>query len=438
LIRNHQHFSLLSLIKPFKTKNISAMMEINKHLAEKQLKPELKTEGRVRLLGWKRRGLAFLVDSAIFWALWGVIDNLVTVPISEGLMSFGELALFCLYFGLAEGSGGKRASLGKRIARIEVVSRDGQQPTSISIIARSAILAVIFVLDWGKVLSLIPFTSPPFLMLTLAWTIPASIILYNVLLSIRGPERVMLHDGLTYTKVIRSIHASTKTLDTLPTPLPPRKREWPRPALCWKLVIAVSLVGIIFIGTSSNIPEKSAEEAIAQKLGVRSRVDVKDMREWKSSVGKSVNFSYSFSFEKRASKGHLYDISIEHKKMIRSLQISIWMPFIIWNDAMIHRMVGVALQSLTIEPGYFDSGTIKVHTGPFFFYYRSFSSELNISTALMCAAWDGHTDTVKQLLDKGVNVHVKYTDGKTALEYAKERNYTQIVELLKQHEAEEN
>jgi len=53
----------------------------------------------------------------------------------------------------------------------------------------------------------------------------------------------------------------------------------------------------------------------------------------------------------------------------------------------------------------------------------------------MYAATNGHTDVVKVLLDKGANVNVIGEDGETALMYAKEGNYTKIIEMLKQYGA---
>jgi len=51
-------------------------------------------------------------------------------------------------------------------------------------------------------------------------------------------------------------------------------------------------------------------------------------------------------------------------------------------------------------------------------------------TALMLAAANGHTETVKLLLDRRANINVRDNEGKTALEWARERGHTEIVELI--------
>ncbi len=58
-------------------------------------------------------------------------------------------------------------------------------------------------------------------------------------------------------------------------------------------------------------------------------------------------------------------------------------------------------------------------------------------TALMMAAIDGYTDTVKALLDKGADVNAKNNKGQTALDWARENGQTATVKLLKQHGATE-
>lgn len=52
-------------------------------------------------------------------------------------------------------------------------------------------------------------------------------------------------------------------------------------------------------------------------------------------------------------------------------------------------------------------------------------------TALMEAAQRGDTDIVQLLLDAGTDVNVKSVHGHSALTYASEKRYTEIIQLLK-------
>ena len=53
----------------------------------------------------------------------------------------------------------------------------------------------------------------------------------------------------------------------------------------------------------------------------------------------------------------------------------------------------------------------------------------------MLASFYGHTEIVRILLNKGVDVNIKSNDGKTALQYASAQDNTEIVDLLRQAEA---
>ncbi len=58
-------------------------------------------------------------------------------------------------------------------------------------------------------------------------------------------------------------------------------------------------------------------------------------------------------------------------------------------------------------------------------------------TALMRAAYDGDTDTVRTLLGKGANVNARDLWDVTALTMANARGHDEIVQLLREAEAKE-
>ena len=49
----------------------------------------------------------------------------------------------------------------------------------------------------------------------------------------------------------------------------------------------------------------------------------------------------------------------------------------------------------------------------------------------MAAAWDGHADTVRLLLDKGADPNVIGKDGSTALSLAQKLKHTAVMEMLR-------
>ena len=64
-------------------------------------------------------------------------------------------------------------------------------------------------------------------------------------------------------------------------------------------------------------------------------------------------------------------------------------------------------------------------------------TDTDINSDLISAARDGHTDTVKSLLDRGTYVNEKDKDGGTALMRAALNDYTEIADLLKKYGAKE-
>lgn len=51
-------------------------------------------------------------------------------------------------------------------------------------------------------------------------------------------------------------------------------------------------------------------------------------------------------------------------------------------------------------------------------------------TTLTEAAWNGHVETIKLLLEKGANPAIKKSDGETAVNLARSRKHAKVVELL--------
>ena len=58
-------------------------------------------------------------------------------------------------------------------------------------------------------------------------------------------------------------------------------------------------------------------------------------------------------------------------------------------------------------------------------------------TALMMTSLNGVVETTKLLLDRGADVNAKDDKGHTALMWARVDNHSEIMNLLKQHRAEE-
>ena len=274
---------------------------------------------------WTRRGSAFFIDYAIIVLLWSVVDNLVIFPVPEIIMALGLAVWFCLYFAVTEGSGEARASLGKRLTKFAVASEDGHPVSWRVVVVRSVILAAILVVDWEEVV-LTPFPGAPPFVTVVAFSIPASLLVFNVWLAIWGPERLMLQDTLTSTKVTdQVVPRSTREMHI----------TWPRPVVC-AIIVAIGLGGslvysAIFVGEPLREPaqadvSREAESAIANELGVRSQVEIRERTTWRLGGGAD-------------------------ESATRTLEIFLWLPWLAWDDATAQKAVEVVLDEFE-PPGW--------------------------------------------------------------------------------------
>ncbi len=287
-----------------------------------------------------RRGWAFVIDATIIGILWNVFDNFVVTPISEIVMTLAFALWFCLYFAVTEGTGKGHASLGKRVAKITVMSRNGGSLTGQRIVTRAAIVVAILYVEWQDLLFTV-YPSAPLFIGSLASTIPVAFVLYNIWLAIWGPERRMLQDTLTSTEVKRVTAATTSYAATSATGQ--RQITWPRPVLCAVLVVTVSSLSLWFFqGPIGAGEERNIEIAIADEVGVRSRVDVTTIAKWGDSQFSINNWRGTSEF--------------------RHLAVSVWLPRTAWNDPTVQKTVETVVRTLTVEPGYFDSGALTIFT----------------------------------------------------------------------------
>jgi ankyrin repeat protein len=58
-----------------------------------------------------------------------------------------------------------------------------------------------------------------------------------------------------------------------------------------------------------------------------------------------------------------------------------------------------------------------------------------VLTPLLLASYGGNKEIVELLLANGAEINVKNDAGDTALDIAKQRNHTEIVELLREHQS---
>ena len=288
--------------------------------------------------GWKRRSSAFLIDFVLLSLLWGIIDQSIIAPGPEVVMSAAKVVVFCLYFALTEGLGGTRASPGKRLLGLAVVLRDGQTASTQVILGRAAILSLILVTDWVRVIWALD-GELPLVAYALPEMIVAGLVAYNAWLGFRGHERLMLQDGLTGSQVVLT-PVPVVTEETGPTPSAVR-REWPSPALCLGLVAVFIAGGLAFTAAMGMRPLDRShryslafelEKTISSMADVRTRVDVTENLEV---IGETRN---------------------------RYLAISIWLPYRAWNPETLEN-IEVPYAAIAARAEDFDSMLLKPWTG---------------------------------------------------------------------------
>lgn len=316
-----------------------------------------------RSLGWARLK-AFLMDYLLFLVLWGVIDNLVAVPIPAKLMELASVVLFCFYYMVIEGSNRPRASWGKRWQGLMVVTRTGEQP-GIWVVGQRALLVASFVIvDWSAMLD--RWSMPDFAKV-LAVTIPAGIVLYNLLLARRSAGGLMLQDRLTGTKVVWADGAEAAEPTSTEDPST-RSNLLPEPWLAVGSILFTSMAGVLLSlfflynldsdrlwqvqGPGAVRAATVLEEQVAAELGIRSVAKVYPVLQ--------TDFSTSGPYS----------------GITKKLVVEVWLPLILWNEETRQNVLRVAVKNLKVKSGYWDSGEFIIKTGRLYRIGRT--AELNM------------------------------------------------------------
>jgi uncharacterized RDD family membrane protein YckC len=300
---------------------------------------------------WWPRLKAFVIDYALFLIIWGIIDNIVYLPLPVLAVELGSVVFFCLYFAVVEGRSTKKASWGKRAVRLKVVSPDQEDLPVKKVILRSAIVAAMVVFDWSVLFDL--FVLPAFVGI-LAWTIPMGLILYNLWLAVYSPSGLMLQDRLTGTRVVSLAAVSEGERVRTSIGQEPLKR-FPKPGLATGMIAGVSIAGLLLsvgidpsvsFGDILEFPEsgemsavRAIEKNVADEMGIRcvADVEVETMFWWSNSGG-------SPTVERR-------------------LKVNVWVPAVLWKEEVVEELTGVALTPLEVTEGFFSSGTLEINTG---------------------------------------------------------------------------
>ncbi|MCK5124624.1 MAG: RDD family protein [candidate division Zixibacteria bacterium] len=311
---------------------------------------ELNDETKPRSFNWTRQK-AFLIDYIPFLVLWGVIDNIVYLPVSEKIMEIASVVLFCAYFVAIEGLCTPRASWGKRKQGLILVSRTGDEPGVWTVVLRSLIVASLIIADWSALLNRWPV---PVFMQILSTTIPIGIIQYNLWLAARSEGGLMLQDRLTGTQVVWAASVECeRPADSIN--LLSRPDIFPKPWNAVGFIAGTSLIGLLFSlyinyqmdsaslwqieDTTTADVSTVLEREVADELGIRCVVGLTNRVVW-------------------SWKGSRDDSEVE-----RWLIVEVWVPAILWNDETLAKVRKVVLDCLTVEPGFYDGGKFKTTTG---------------------------------------------------------------------------
>ena len=152
---------------------------------------------------WKRRGGAFIIDYAIVFLVIGVVDNLLYFPFPEIFLSLISLFLFSIYFVAFEGGPGRNASPGKRLLKLQVVAKEGNNSYPRKALVRSLVVGTLCVFDWRSLPLVVPnLPIPNFVVLALG-AAQVTLLLYNIWLCREGESYLMLQDRWTNTHYFR-------------------------------------------------------------------------------------------------------------------------------------------------------------------------------------------------------------------------------------------
>jgi uncharacterized RDD family membrane protein YckC len=215
-----------------------------------------------QIAGFWRRVLALFIDSLVLGAL-GAILGFFLFDWFVSLGGWGRLVGFCIaltYFGLLNSRIGNGQTIGKRIARTRVVSRDGRPIALGRSILRYLVLGVPFFLNNALIPQRFLFSWVGNLFSILVFGCGGAII-YLIVFNRR--TRQSLHDLVAGTFVVRQIPAAT----------PVQRTTWRGHYVVVAILIVIAAVLPQLLSPLVNgeffKPLLAAQRQIENELGVR-------------------------------------------------------------------------------------------------------------------------------------------------------------------------
>ena len=326
------------------------------------------------------RGLAFIIDYNIIILIYGTIDNLCPLPLTELMNAVLFLVIFCGYFMLFEkGVGG--SSLGKKFTKLEVAKDDGSDLTRQDTLNRSLVLGILTLIGWGNLAELLPYLPIPNILTLILATTQIILITCNIWLCRQPFGYVMLQDKLTGTRVARQ-----------PDPLMGLIEQPSRSSRMSQILGAFILVSglgyAVVVLMAMNLPasgvthgkdslHSSIRDAFYQQHGIRVRPQVTQLRSFGASwsnpdsnreIGWNVDVRVPYAnwngdqtegyWERNENSSDPYEFPSE-----TLLNVDLWIPYVQWNERQADDYWETALRQIAIEPGYFTSGGITLRTG---------------------------------------------------------------------------
>ncbi len=335
-----------------------------------------------------RRCLAFLVDVNLYLVAWDVVNNLVALPIPEGVLQLAKGAAFALYAALFAAVSPTLPTPGKLLLGLRVASLDGAAITRRRLAGKSLVLGLLLLTDWPEVLHTLGAMPLPAWLSAAAYGLPRGLVLACLALALVDRSGLTPLDRWAGIRVLRRLDVERRVAAPAPAAAPEPTSvaadsgspsaateaappasppvgsavvpaAWVPPArpplpAAGRLLVAAGLAALtIGIAVQSEVLKRGGDASVLSGPDI-ARGDVGPQLEAlvRQRVGVRCRITVSAHLRREGSEPPWREIKLDY-----------WVPVTGFSDGTMERVLESTFEHLTVNEGAFDSLRVVFRTG---------------------------------------------------------------------------
>ena len=292
---------------------------------------------------------AFLFDLIFAFGPYLIVDQVIAYPFDTQYLDLMAMLWFFGYFALFEVFL-KKPSPGKQLLNLTVSTTDEQTNPMGSMLLRTAIVTVLFM--YSQISDMLLSVLPPYVdngvvsLLFCVW-------LYTLYLAVFSPDRTMVHDILSNTLV-----EDKNNTEQSPPATWHHARIFAGCSVAY-LIYSLFYVDVLLDQIDHEIPQTIEQTSTDEQpdTDTNAAPEVPIDVYLQNKITEQLNIRNTVTFVQRKAW------SLGKEGTTLSLNFTVWMPLMAWNDSNNKKILDILLAELKITPGYYDEGSITLMTG---------------------------------------------------------------------------